>query len=48
MGPDLGLYCLKWLSANDNVMLKFKSKLKKLVQFQLVITSKVSNSFDSY
>ena len=28
MGPDLGLNCLKWLSADDNVMLKFKSKLK--------------------
>ena len=26
--PDLGLNCLKWLSADDNVMLKFKSKSK--------------------
>ena len=26
--PDLGLNCLIWLSVDDNVMLKFKSKLK--------------------
>ena len=28
IGPDLGLNCLKLLSADDNVMLKFKSKSK--------------------
>ena len=28
VGPDLGPNCLKGLSADDNVMLKFKSKLK--------------------
>ena len=28
VGPDLGQNCLKWLSADDNVMLKFKSSLK--------------------
>ena len=26
--PDLGLYCLKGLSADDNVMFKFNAKLK--------------------
>ena len=26
--PDLGLNCLKWLSAGDNVMLKLNAKLK--------------------
>ena len=28
MGPDLGPNCLKGLSADDNVMLKFNAKLK--------------------
>ena len=28
MGPDEGLNCLKWLSADDNVILKFEPKLK--------------------
>ena len=27
-GPDLGPNCLKWLSADENVMLKFNAKLK--------------------
>ena len=43
---DLGPNCLKGLSADDNVMLRFKAKLYTLVQLQVVITSKVSNSFD--
>ena len=28
MGPDLGPNCLKWLSADDNVMKKFNELLK--------------------
>ena len=28
--PDLGLNCLKWLSVDDNDMLKFKSKIKHI------------------
>ena len=28
VGPDLGPNCLKLLSADDNVMLKFNAKLK--------------------
>ena len=28
VGPDLGPNCLKGLSADDNVMLKFNAKLK--------------------
>ena len=28
MGPDLGPNCLKMLSADDNVMLKFNAKLQ--------------------
>ena len=38
MGPN----CLKGLSADDNVMLRFNAKLNTSVQLQLVITSKVS------
>ena len=30
MGPDLGPNCLKGLSTDDNVMFKFKSKLKDI------------------
>ena len=30
VGPDLGPNCLKGLSADDNVMLKFKAKLKNI------------------
>ena len=28
VGPDLGQNCLKWLSADDNVMKKFNALLK--------------------
>ena len=48
VGPDLGPNCLKGLSADDNVMVKFNAKLKYMVQLQLFITSKVSNSLDPY
>ena len=30
MGPDLGPNCLKGLSADDNVMLRFTAKLKNI------------------
>ena len=40
VGPDLGPNCLKELSADDNVMLKFYAKLNTSVQLQHVITSK--------
>ena len=46
VGPDLGPNYLKGLSADDNVMLRFNTKLNTSVQLQLVITSKVSNSLD--
>ena len=46
--PDLGPNCLKGLSADDNVMSRFNAKKNTLVQLQLVITSKVSKSFDTY
>ena len=48
VGPDLGPNCVKGLSADDNVMFNFNAKLKYIGQLQLVITSKVSNSFDPY
>ena len=48
VGPDLGPNCLKGLSADDNVMVKFNAKLKYMVQLKLFITSKVSNSLDPY
>ena len=46
--PDLGPNCLKGLSADDNVMSRFDAQQNTSVQLQLVITSKVSNSFDLY
>ena len=47
-GPDLGPNCLKGLSTDDNVMLRFNAKLKYISSTSLVITSKVSNSFDPF
>ena len=44
--PDLGENCLKGLSADGNVMLKFNAKLKYISSTQLFITSKVSYSLD--
>ena len=48
VGPDLGRNCLKGLSADDNVMLKFKSKLKYIGSISTCHNFKVSNSFDPY
>ena len=46
VGPDLGPNCLKWLSADDNVMLKFYAKLKYIGSISIFsITFKVSNSW---
>ena len=48
MGSHLGPNCLKGLSANDNVMLKFNAKLQYIGSTATCLTSKVSNSLDPY
>ena len=48
VGPDLGPNCLKGLLRDDNVMFKLNEKLKYIISTLLVITFKVSNSFDTY
>ena len=48
MGPDLGPNCLKGLLRDDNVIFKLNEKLKYIISTSLIITSKVSNSLDTY